>query len=123
MTKPNYRLANGIPVFSLSSTDTDLVYGEIFVEDVYRQHGITIGDGQCIFDVGANTGLFEVFLNTICRSVTVYAFEPVPAIFEVLERNVALCPRLDVHTHAFGLSRQSGEADFGYSGFLVGKAG
>lgn len=114
MTKPNYRLANGIPVFSLSPTDTDLVYQEIFVEDVYRQHGVTLEDGQCIIDVGANTGLLEVFLNVICRDVTVYAFEPVPAIFEVLKRNVALCPRLDVRTYAFGLSRQSGEAEFAY---------
>jgi FkbM family methyltransferase len=109
---PDYRLPNGLRVFSLAKIDTDMVYQEIFVEDVYRQHGVTLRDGNCIFDVGANTGLFEIFLDQVCASATVYAFEPIPAVFDVLRRNVSLCSHLDVRLHNLGLSRQAGQAEF-----------
>ena len=109
-----YTLPNGLQVYGLSRTDTNLVYQEIFEEDVYRQHGVKIEDGDCIFDVGANTGLFAVFLNQICRRLAVYAFEPIPAICEVLQWNVELHDKLDVKVLNIGLSREQSMATFSY---------
>ena len=115
MCRPKpHTLPNGLQVYSLSHTDTDMVYQEIFEEDVYRQHGVTIEDGDCIFDVGANTGLFAVFLSQICRQLAVYAFEPIPAICEVLQRNVELHDKLGVEVLNIGLSRERSTATFTY---------
>jgi len=100
--------------YGLSRTDTDLVYQEIFEEDVYRRHRVTIRDGDCIFDVGANTGLFIVFLNQICRRLSVYAFEPIPAICQILRRNVELHDKLGVNVFEIGLSREPETATFTY---------
>jgi hypothetical protein len=62
----------------LNKAETDFVYQEIFAEQSYVQHGITLTDNACIFDVGANIGLFTLFSTQMCKDATVYAFEPLP---------------------------------------------
>ena len=74
-----YRLPNGLTVHGLSALDTGLVYRDIF-EEGYARHGVTVRDGDCVFDVGANTGLFLVYLNQVCNGARVFAFEPVPRL-------------------------------------------
>src|SRR5262245_11794139 len=108
-----YRLPNGLTVHGLSALDTGLVYRDIF-EEGYLRHGVTVHDGDCVFDVGANTGLFLVYLNQVCGSARVFAFEPVPAIFRVLGHNAGRCRRLDVRLFNVGVSRRPGPAVFNY---------
>jgi FkbM family methyltransferase len=110
----SFRLPNGLTVYGLSANDTLMVYRDIFEDDCYRRHGVTIRDGDCVLDVGANTGLFILYLNQVCARARVYAFEPVPAIFAVLERNVAAHSRLAVRLFNAGLSRQARQATFTY---------
>jgi phthiocerol/phenolphthiocerol synthesis type-I polyketide synthase E len=109
---PSFCLPNGLTVFGLSLNDTLNVYHDIFDDDCYRKHGVTIGDGDCILDIGANTGLFILFLNQIGVNVRVYAFEPAPATFQVLSQNVALHNKLPVEIFNVGLSRETGQANF-----------
>ena len=108
------RLPNGEPMYSLHFNDTLAVYRDIFDDDCYRRHGITVRDGDCILDIGANTGLFVRFLNTILTRARVFAFEPVPAIFRVLSKNVEEFDHLDVKLFNIGLSREAGNATFSY---------
>jgi FkbM family methyltransferase len=109
-----YRLPNGLTVDGLGALDTGLVYRDIFEDGGYARYGVTIRDGDCIFDVGANTGLFLVYLNQTCSRARVYAFEPVGPIFRVLRRNAARCGRLAVSLFNVGLSRAPGQARFSY---------
>ncbi len=108
------RLPNGLVVYSLSKSDTQAIYEEIFENDIYRRHGVTISDGDQILDVGANTGLLEVFLHHIGRSVSVHAFEPIPDIFETLRRNVELYPNPNLQIHNCGISEKAGTATFAF---------
>jgi hypothetical protein len=108
------RLPNGLTVYGLSEDDTLMVYRDIFEDDCYRRHGVTIGDGDCILNVGANTGLFILYLNSIIINSFIYAFEPVPAIFRVLRRNVEAHNKLAIQLFNVGLSRQSRQATFTY---------
>ncbi|MGE3405964.1 MAG: FkbM family methyltransferase [Pirellulales bacterium] len=110
----NYRLPNGVEIAHFSKADTDLVYHEIFVEDVYRQHGVTIGSGDVIVDVGANVGLFALFVSQICDQATVVSCEPVPAIFRVLMENAARHSQIDLRLVNAGLSRAPGTVEFSY---------
>lgn len=114
MSQRTYQLANGLSVYYVSKMDTDLVYQEIFEHDVYRRHGITISNGDCIVDVGANTGLFLLFLNQICTSARVVAIEPIPDIFAVLQSNLAAHNHLDISAINVGLSSTSGATEFTY---------
>lgn len=111
---PSFLLPNGSTVFGLNENDTLTVYRDIFDDDCYRMHGVTIKDGDCILDVGANTGLFILFLNKIGVKVRVWAFEPAPAIFEVLSRNVEAYNNLPVELFNVGVSREAGHACFTY---------
>jgi phthiocerol/phenolphthiocerol synthesis type-I polyketide synthase E len=107
-------LPNGLTVFGLNENDTLNVYRDIFEDDCYRLHGVTIKDGDCILDIGANTGLFIVFLNKIGVNARVFAFEPAPATFEVLSQNVALHNKLPVQIFNVGMARTPGQAAFTY---------
>jgi hypothetical protein len=55
-THRSVHLPNGLTVYGLSANDTVMVYRDIFEDACYRRHGVTITDGDCILDVGANTG-------------------------------------------------------------------
>jgi FkbM family methyltransferase len=111
---PSICLPNGLTIFGLNENDTLTVYRDIFDDDCYRRNGVTINDGDCILDVGANTGLFILFLNKIGAKVRVYGFEPVPAIFQVLTRNVEAYNQLPVQLFNVGLARTAGQASFTY---------
>jgi FkbH-like protein/FkbM family methyltransferase len=73
----------------LSSVETDDLYREIFVERRYLRHGIRLQDGACVVDVGANIGLFTLFVQQECPNARIFAFEPAPPAFEALNQNVA----------------------------------
>jgi FkbM family methyltransferase len=111
---PSYALPNGMTVFGLNENDTLNVYRDIFEDDCYRKHGVTIRDGDNILDIGANTGLFILFLNSIGVHARVFAFEPAPMTFQVLRRNVDAFNRLPVEIFNVGLGREAGKADFTY---------
>ena len=71
-------------VAHLSDYQTAEAYREIFRSHDYLRHGIRLEDEACIFDVGANIGLFSLFANQVCRRPRIYAFEPMPVTFDVL---------------------------------------
>jgi FkbM family methyltransferase len=76
---------------------------EIFVDKLYSQGGVSILPGDIVVDVGANIGVFTLFAAK--QGAQVYAFEPIPPTFEVLQHNIRL-HRLDsvAHTRNIGIS-------------------
>lgn len=64
------------------------MFHEIFMQNIYLQYGIRVMDGDIVVDVGANIGLFSLMCAAIA-SVTLVAVEPIPDIFQVLERNLS----------------------------------
>ena len=113
MPRQRYELPNGMVIAHLNRSETDFVYREIFDEHCYLKHGVTLENGACIFDVGANIGLFALFASQMCRDLRIYSFEPIPPIFEALRLNMSL---YDVSARLFdhGLASQSGTAVFSY---------
>ena len=75
---PPYKLANGRTVLQRNRGETEFLYQEIFERRAYLQHGVTLEDGDCVFDVGANIGLFALFAGTVAAGVRIYSFEPIP---------------------------------------------
>jgi FkbM family methyltransferase len=91
--------------------ETDFLYEEIFVHESYARHGITIEQNACVLDVGANIGLFALYVGLRAPQAAVYAFEPIPAVFKNLQINTALYqPAAKVFN--FGLSKEQGTATF-----------
>lgn len=109
-TGPLHELPNNLKIAYLNRNEADAIYREIFEDQTYSRYGITFRDGDCVFDVGANIGLFTLFVHGKCRAPRVYAFEPIPATFDKLQRNIALYG-LDVNLFDFGLSSESKETE------------
>ena len=108
-----YELPNSIVISHLNKTETDFLYQEIYEARCYLQHGITIQAGDCVFDVGANIGLFTLFAAQSAPQVEVYAFEPIPSVFEQLQLNTELYD-LKAKIFSLGLASEKMSATFTY---------
>lgn len=108
-----YKLPNGKSVYQLHRGETRHLYREIFERKVYLRHGIALNDGDLVFDVGANIGLFTLFITSY-RHVRVLAFEPIPEIFLFLQRNLQQITNCSVEAINCGLAANSGIAPFCY---------
>ena len=80
----------------------------------YFHHGIAIREGDVVFDVGANVGVFAVRAVQRFHGVSVYAFEPVPAIFAVLAQNARSFGAGRLIPLPYGTSDTAGELCFTY---------
>ena len=89
------------------------LHDEIFVDDVYLRGGIVLREDAVVFDVGANIGMFSLFVGARCPSAEVYAFEPVPEVFAKLRQNVDE-RGLAVRSFDYGLSDREQEISFYY---------
>ncbi|HSC87912.1 MAG TPA: FkbM family methyltransferase, partial [Polyangiaceae bacterium] len=71
--------------------------------DEYFRHGIQLSRGDIVFDVGANIGAFA--LHAAKRAgggLRFYCFEPIPQVYEALERNFHTNPLLaDSASHLY----------------------
>lgn len=105
-------LPDGRRVATLCPENTQIAYDEIFTARIYEMFGIELAPGDTVFDVGANIGLAVLWVGDRIGRGTVHAFEPIPATFAALERNVGGHPHLDVHLHAAGGSDRDGTATF-----------
>jgi amino acid adenylation domain-containing protein len=73
-----YELPNGMLVKMQNKSETDFLYREIFEGEGYLRHGITLEANACVFDVGANIGMFSLFVAQHAPEATVYAFRRPP---------------------------------------------
>lgn len=89
------------------------LHDEIFVAESYLQGGVVLREDAIVFDVGANIGMFDLFVAARCPSALIFAFEPVPDVFERLRANV---DSREIHGRLceFGLSERDEEIMFNF---------
>ncbi len=80
----------------------------------YFGHGIEIGEGDVVFDVGANIGVFGVRAVQKHPNVRVFAFEPVPEIFSTLKKNSELHGNGRLVPLPYGASNEAGSITIQY---------
>ena len=81
-------LSNGQEVYYRSKADVDILAREMFQHLIYLRHGITLKDGDCIFDVGANDGSKIKIARRRFESGKIIAFEPHPKTFARLHESM-----------------------------------
>jgi phthiocerol/phenolphthiocerol synthesis type-I polyketide synthase E len=102
-------LPNGSTISCYNRAEISQFYEDIFIDHGYLRHGITLRDGDTIFDVGANVGLFTLYASLHCRAARILAFEPVPLLFDRLRENVA-CNGIHAALFCRALSDRRGSA-------------
>jgi 31-O-methyltransferase len=105
-------------VWAHNAFEAEVLYREIVTEQTYERHGISIQPGNTVFDVGANIGVFSLHLSRTYEGLTVHAFEPIPDIFEALQKNLQEHAP-SVVAHQVGLSDRQGEAVFDFDRFTT----
>ncbi|MBE0530074.1 MAG: FkbM family methyltransferase [Rhodospirillales bacterium] len=105
-------LPDGRTVFCVNAYEVDFSVHEIFSEDL-GAHGLQLPAAGTFLDVGANIGLFSLYLRDHCPQARIVAFEPMPTVFAALERNLAVMdpPGMAVPV---GLGAKAGWAEFDY---------
>jgi len=91
-----------------SIEESTLIYNEVFVKEEYLSGDASLEGCRCVFDVGANIGLFTVFAKTRNPDLVVHAFEPIGPTYDVLLKNIELHGLNGVHAHNFALGNQDG---------------
>lgn len=103
-------LPNGMSVLSLNRNETDYLYQEIFEDQAYLPPGgLRLGPRPVVFDVGANIGLFTLYALRNWPDGRIIAFEPAPAVFDALRRNVGDAANVVLHNLALGDVRETRE--------------
>lgn len=69
------------------SQGLDAILREI-AEDHYRLAQIPLSAGDVVLDIGANVGVFSIYLAALHPGLRILAFEPVPETFAALRRNL-----------------------------------
>ncbi|CAM9161772.1 unnamed protein product, partial [Ectocarpus fasciculatus] len=72
----------------INKAENEFLYHEIFEQNTYLQYGITVVEGDVVVDAGANIGLFSLLCSAAAPALKIIAIEPIPAIFDVLRRNL-----------------------------------
>ncbi|MEW6599512.1 MAG: FkbM family methyltransferase [Nitrospirota bacterium] len=108
-----YRLPNDMVIHHLNKSETSFLFKEIFEKQTYLKHGISLQEGAVVFDVGANIGMFTLFVKATVSVAKVYSFEPIPEICHLLRLNTAQFGP-DVVVYECGLSSETKDAVFTY---------
>ncbi|OZM73769.1 FkbM family methyltransferase [Amycolatopsis antarctica] len=87
--------------------EINFIYDEVFTRRSYLQEGIDLPDRALVVDVGANVGMFSLFVSKEAAEVDVLAFEPHPALVEALHANLELHTADRVTVFPFGLGENA----------------
>lgn len=105
---------NGVKIYITKGrrASTECYYYGLFDPEemsIIRDH---TQKGTVFADIGANIGGYSLFAASY--GAVVYAFEPAPSTFQLLERNISINPSLSDHIHPLQkvVSESEGEADF-----------
>src|SRR5438067_3189951 len=113
MAKPlsESTLPDGTRVFCVRSYEVGIIHDEM---PGYFRHGVTVRDGDIVFDVGANIGLFGLWVRQFGKRITVYSFEPIPRTFRALAANAERHGAGRWNVFQCGLGKTSGSTTFGF---------
>ncbi|MET0342153.1 MAG: FkbM family methyltransferase [Polyangiales bacterium] len=95
-----------------AASEAAFIYREIFERGCYLKHGVQLGSDAVVLDVGANIGLFSLYVARKFAGVRVHAFEPTPPIVACARENLAAHPNVLLHEVALGAAEARTEILF-----------
>ena len=119
-----FRLRNG-QVITLKS-EARFTLNEIYLDHVYDVPGVDLARCASVLDIGANVGLFALYVASQSPRVNLHCFEPEPRNFELLERNLqANRVRAQAYQRAVSTSVGAGHLHVGAKSieYSLGEAG
>lgn len=84
-----FPMIDGTHMLGINRLETEYLYEEIIRDKTYNKHGITLNEGACVFDVGANIGFFSHYLASTFNDIKIFSFEPIGPVYDVLKANAS----------------------------------
>ncbi|MFB3888669.1 MAG: FkbM family methyltransferase [Candidatus Bathyarchaeia archaeon] len=106
-----YFLRNGLKFLARTNSKDKAVILEIFADRSYTPPGFEIHENDLIVDVGAHIGSFSIFAANAAKHGRVYALEPVPDNFLMLQRNIQLNGISNIVPVQKAMAQSSGERE------------
>ena len=106
-------LPGGLTMIGPNRGEVEFLYREIFERREYLRHGVRLGPGAVVFDVGAHIGMFATFVARSCPDSVIHAFEPIPELYDMLALNTEI-HQVDARAYNCGLAAEPGTATFTY---------
>jgi amino acid adenylation domain-containing protein/FkbM family methyltransferase len=106
-------LPDGTDVFHIREQETLFLWEELFERRGYLDHGVELWPGACVFDVGANIGMFSLFASREAPGGRIIAIEPVPPLARIVDLNARL-HGIDGEVLACGVKDKPGELEITY---------
>ena len=109
-------LPNNLTVACFGAYSATDVYKDVYEDASYIQHGLSIKSGDVIIDIGANIGLWSLFVMEQTPKIRLIAVEPIPQIFEALQENIRTHQPAEANVTVLnvGLAEQAKRAKFHY---------
>lgn len=108
-----YELPSGKLITWINANEAELLIDEIYNDNIYLKHQISIPKNACVFNVGTNIGVFSFFASEAGKNVEVHAFEPVLEVCDVLREN-AERNSCQFHICNQAIADKQGKIDFAY---------
>ena len=80
----------------------------------YLEHGITVKENDIVVDVGANIGVLGIRLSKSLKSISIHSFEPIPEIFNVLQKNSHFSGNTNFKVYKKGVGKKLEKKIFTY---------
>jgi phthiocerol/phenolphthiocerol synthesis type-I polyketide synthase E len=77
-----------LSVIDEQDSDTQFLYDETFVSQIYHHKDMQIPDRATIMDVGANVGIYSIWAHRRYWAQSIYCYEASPRTFGYLEDNI-----------------------------------
>ncbi len=106
-----YELKNGLKFSVRGGTCDRGIIDEIFAYKIYSPAGFEIKEGDIVFDVGAQIGVFSVYAASQ-KAKRVYSFEPMPENFSLLEKNICINNLHNIEAVPAALAKDEGQKNF-----------
>jgi len=105
------KLNDGTPIYCLKEHEAIVLDEHI---KGYLGYDVKIKKGDTIVDIGANIGVLGIRLSTYFNDINIHAFEPIPDIYTVLEKNAKFSSNKNFKTYMMGVSNKNTELIFTY---------
>jgi FkbM family methyltransferase len=121
---PEYLLKNDSFMLGILFVFFDIIYPNqtkypipfIITEGNYEKYGVRVNKDDYIIDAGANIGMFSTYYsNKVGNNGKIFAFEPIPKIYEILVNQNKRLKYKNVVNIMGGLYKTIGKTTFNYS--------
>jgi FkbM family methyltransferase len=113
-------MEEGFSCYVSGEFEARFIYQEIFKDHSYDQPDLPAN--PVTIDIGANIGLFSLYMKQKYPAAKVLAFEPAPRNYQALRQNLELHGAGEVTTYPLALGTEVGEATFTYYPAMPGNS-